>query len=438
MKKLLTLAVAASLSVGVAKAQIELRVAAPREATAGDDFTVTLTIVKQNLAGFARFHQDLPMGFKAEQVSSDNAGAVFSFDDQRVRFLWSDLPENVAELKVSYRIRITNPRLKGTLKLEPARFTYTVDGERKSVEGENFPITVSADASVAPSQTIDLASYLHDEAESADAAPAAAAAPALAAASTDEAAARAQSSDIFAVRQKPYMVDNEYYAILKVTKGELSGYGKIEEEQLTPNFKVEAIETKGALFSTEGNKISFVWINLPSDNEFVIAYKVTPKQTSTPLYINGVFTFSSGGSMESVPVAERNGDFSGEVPVPPLAAAQTEHTHPQPKEQPRQAAQRGLVFKVQLLATKQSVGNSAAVEAYFAKLRITEPVAEEVEPMAQYAYKYVLGPYKRYEQAAAVRDLMWGRGVADAFVTCYYNGDRITIQEALMIANRKH
>ena len=437
MKKLLTIVAAACLSMGIVRAEVGLRLSAPSQVVAGNEFTVTLTISKQNLTGFARFHQDLPKGFEAEQVSNNNEGAVFSFADQRLRLIWANLPEDVAVLKVSYRIRAIDPRLKGNLMLE-GRFTYMVDGERQGTEMERVIVTVSAAPSVAQSQSINIEDYQNGDAEPV----AAASAATVPAAATDEVAtARVPSSNVFVVRQKPYMVDKDYYVNLMVTKGELNGFGKIEEEQLTSNSKVEAIETKGALFSTEGNKISFMWINLPSDNEFVVSYKVTPWQTSSPLNVKGVFTFNNGGNMENIPIAERDVDFSSRVPVPPLAAAQAEQSQQQqPREQPRQTVQRGLVFKVQLLATKQSIGNSAAIEAFFAKYRITEPIVEEVQGFdpTQYAYKYVVGPYKRYEQAAAVRDQMWGKGITDAFVTCYYNGDRITIQEALKISNRKH
>ncbi|MDR2937552.1 MAG: hypothetical protein LBU92_01260, partial [Prevotellaceae bacterium] len=220
-------------------------------------------------------------------------------------------------------------------------------------------------------------------------------------------------------------------------------YGKIEEEQLSSNAKVEAIETKGALFSIEGNKISFMWINLPEDSaDFVISYKVTPWQAGAPLNVKGAFTYNNGGNMETTNIAERDVDFSGSVPVPPLAAAQAQQAMPEPAPAPqpkKQTLQRGLVFKVQLLATKTSVGDDAAIESYFAQYNVTEPVIEEVQGFdpTQFVYKYVVGPFKKYEQAANMRDQMWVRGITDAFVTCYYNGDRITIQEALMIANRK-
>jgi hypothetical protein len=433
MKKFLTVVAAISLSMGVAKAQaVRLNLAVPNQVVAGDAFTVTLTISKQNLTGFARFHQDLPKGFEAEALDTDNDGAVFSFADQRFRLIWANLP-NTPNIEVAYRIRVTDPRLKGYLTLA-GRFTYVIGDERQAADVESVPITVSPSGSVDPSQIIDIEAYQNGDVE-----PVAVAAVNNEVGVEESSSVKVASSSVFVVRQKPYLVDKDYYVNLMVTKGELNGFGKIEEEQLTSNSKVEAIETKGALFSTEGNKISFVWINLPNDNEFVVSYKVTPWQTSSPLNVKGVFTFNNGGNMENVNIAERDVDFSSRVPVPPLAAAQAEQVAPQPREQPRQAQQRGLVFKVQLLATKQSVGNSDAINAYFAKYNISEPIVEEMQGFdpTQFVYKYVVGPFKKYEQAAAVRDMMWAKGISDAFVTCYYNGDRITIQEALMISNRK-
>ncbi|MDR2938414.1 MAG: hypothetical protein LBU92_05705, partial [Prevotellaceae bacterium] len=264
MKKFLTIVAAIGLSMGVAKAAdagVKLNLEVPNQVTAGQTFTVTLTIDKQTLTGFARFHQDLPRGFEAEQIDDNsNAGAVFSFADQRLRLIWATLPEE-SSVKVSYRIRITSARLKGNLTLA-GRFTYVVGDERQAADVESAPIVVTP---VNEQQSIDIEAFQNSDASSTFEAPAAA--PAQAAqqpTATEEVAPTAvASSDVFVVRQKPYMVDKDYYVNLQVTKGALSGYGKIEEEQLSSNAKVEAIETKGALFSIEGNKISFMWINLP-------------------------------------------------------------------------------------------------------------------------------------------------------------------------------
>ncbi|MDR1022218.1 MAG: hypothetical protein LBL94_02945 [Prevotellaceae bacterium] len=469
------MAAAFSLSIGLLQAQgaspVALKISTVHQATAGEDpFTVKVSINKQNTQGFARFHVDLPKGFEADEIESENAGAVFDFRDQRVRFVWANLPEE-HEVSISYRIRITEPRLKGNLSLI-GRFTYTVGSERQIADAA-AQVTIVPSLSVAAAQAIDIEAYQNEDAQPSgatspspqvaaaqatdvEAAPNEAAQPleetspnltpeASAVADSGEVAAAStgssvvKTSGIFAVRQKPYMVDKEYYVNIQITKAQLSGSGRVDEELTASVSKVEAIETKGAQFSVDGTKISFVWTEIPQDTgNFVIAYKVTPWQGNAPLSVQGMFTYSdNSGNASSVNIVEREVDFSIYVPVPPLAAAASQAPEaPLVNQKESQPVQRGLVFKVQLLATRQPVKNR---DAYFSRYNITEAVAEEVYEFdpRQYTYKYVVGPFKKYEQAQKYRDLAWRKGITDAFVTCYYNGNRITIQEALMISNKK-
>jgi hypothetical protein len=211
----------------------------------------------------------------------------------------------------------------------------------------------------------------------------------------------------------------------------------VDEELSASVSKIEAIETKGALFLIDGNKISFVWTKMPEDTgNFVIAYKVVPWQGTGQLSIQGSFTYNNGESQATVAIVEREVDFSIHVPVPPLEAVSQALEAPSALKKANQTSQRGLVFKVQLLATQQPVQN---FEDYFKQYSITDIVTEEKydADARQYIYKYVVGPFRRYEQAQNYRNQVWRKGITDAFVTCYYNGDRITIQEALMISNKK-
>ncbi|MDR0711321.1 MAG: hypothetical protein LBF67_03110 [Prevotellaceae bacterium] len=446
MKKLLFIVAALVFSINRLQAeelptQVSLNMVAPNQAIAGESFVVNLSIANQNAKGFARFHTDLPKGFTAEQTSAENAGAEFSFIDQRVRFIWANLPETPT-INISYRIRITDPRLKGNLMLS-GRFTYMVGVERQAVEAETN-VNVAPSPPEAAAQAIDIEAYQTENGETWTPAlpPLPSATPLSGAPETANARngnGEASAAGIFAVRQKPYMVDNEYYVNIQLTKASLSGSGRIDETLSAPVSKIEAIETKGALFQIDDNnaKISFVWTEIPQDTgNFVIAYKVVPWQGTTPLSIQGVFTYTDSVGRTSINVVEREVDFSIYVPVPPLAAATQEIETLPTQKKASQSAQRGLIFKVQLLATRQPVQDYSA---YFRQYSITDLVTEERydDDARQYTYKYVVGPFKKYEQAQNYRNQVWRKGITDAFVTCYYNGDRITIQEALMISNRK-
>ncbi|MDR2814497.1 MAG: hypothetical protein LBB79_07600 [Prevotellaceae bacterium] len=455
MKKLLVLVVASTFSMNQLQAedmpaQVALQMDAPQQVRAGESFVVNLSITNQNVKGFARFHTDLPKGFEAEQIDTENAGAEFSFIDQRVRFIWPNLPETPT-INISYRIRITDPRLQGKLHLS-GRFTYMAGLERQASEAETETV-VAPSPQVEAGQAISIEDYQAENVQQWTGAsqPPASQPSAAFPSNTPEAstASRRRSetntANIFAVRQKPYMVDNEYYVNIQIAKGSLSGSGRIDETLSASVSKIEEIETKGALFRKDGSntKISFVWTELPQDTgNFVIAYKVVPWQGTEPLSIQGVFTYSGRAGSDSmseasVKVVERAVDFSVHVPVPPLAAASQTFEAPPAQKKVSHTMQRGLVFKVQLLATRQPVQDFA--DYFRQQYNINDLVTEEKldTDERQYPYKYVIGPFRKYEQAQSYRNQVWRKGITDAFVTCYYNGDRITIQEALMISNRK-
>ena len=74
----------------------------PSGIKAGDEFTVTLNINKSAIKGFARLQQDLPKGFTAFEIESK--GADFIFENQRINFIWVNLPEE-NDFTISYKIK---------------------------------------------------------------------------------------------------------------------------------------------------------------------------------------------------------------------------------------------------------------------------------------------------------------------------------------------
>lgn len=132
------------LALQIFPGNISLEMDVPSEVNAGDEFEVKITLNKGDLESFSRFQQEIPAGLTA--ISGTSANADFTFEDNRVRLIWLRLPEQ-EEVTVSYRVRV-DERLKGTFDLT-GQFSYIDNNERKSVDLESVPVTIL------PSQTID-------------------------------------------------------------------------------------------------------------------------------------------------------------------------------------------------------------------------------------------------------------------------------------------
>ena len=87
------------------------------------EFTVELTIKKNSNTGFAKLQETIPNGFIATAIEVKNG--VFSFTDQKAKFLWMNLPEE-KEFKVSYKVKV-NDNISGS---------YYINGEFVYIENE--------------------------------------------------------------------------------------------------------------------------------------------------------------------------------------------------------------------------------------------------------------------------------------------------------------
>ncbi len=68
--------------------------------------------------------------------------------------------------------------------------------------------------------------------------------------------------------------ESEFEIELIINKTDVSGFAKIVQE-LPEGFTAEAIETQGASFTFNDNKVKLIWMALPEADEFSIKYRVT-------------------------------------------------------------------------------------------------------------------------------------------------------------------
>jgi hypothetical protein len=113
-------------------------------------------------------------------------------------------------------------------------------------------------------------------------------------------------------------------------------------------------------------------------------------------------------------------------------AAKPKTTTPPARSTSIPAPERGITYKVQITAAHKEVG-----KAYFqARHRYSGDFSIERH---QGWIKYVTGSYANYKDARdqRVNFVQAGHNFPGPFVTAYNNGERITVQEALLISNQK-
>lgn len=424
---------------------VTVKVSAPGTVVAGNTVEIEVQINKGDLMGFARYQVDLPNGVVASPV--ERAFADFSFKDNTLKLIWLNLPpEEVITIKYSLKI---NERLKGDLDLA-GTFSFIENNQRKQAVDPSMLLAIEPSPNVEPRLLVDV-----KDADQKLTAPL----PHL-----------ATEKLIAALRQTPYAdVNNNLIVNLVINKEDTDKYAKIEEV-VPAGFRAENIEGKGGIFSFRDQTVKFIWMNLPPEPTFTISYKLIPVQPDAAAspQIAGVFSYLNNDMTQSVNVIQSDFDpntltknelltIASTSPVtqpatvtPPVTTPVATPVATRPEQQPvsRPVAERpqlaartqvmsqlepetGIYYRVQLAAGHKPVN----VNRYFRRLNVVDEVRTEIHDGW---IKYSIGSYYDYKAARDYRVHIWNTTpVKDAFVAAYNNGNRITVQEALMVTNHK-
>ncbi|MFN4235492.1 MAG: hypothetical protein ACK4IK_11885 [Bacteroidia bacterium] len=108
------------------------------------EIIVNITVNKGAIAGFAKLQETLPVGFTATNIEASQG--VFSFVDQKAKFLWMSLPAEPT-IKVSYKITVA-PGITGVYYLN-GEFSYVENDETKKSIIERQEINLDATPAIA-------------------------------------------------------------------------------------------------------------------------------------------------------------------------------------------------------------------------------------------------------------------------------------------------
>lgn len=446
---------------------------APATMQAGTEVKVTVTIDKGSLNGFAKLQIDLPEGLSANAI--ETKGASFTFAEGKAKFIWMALP-NQPQFKVTYTLS-ASASASGSLPIT-GKFSYIEDNERKTEEMPTASITITGTALVQdPTPPTPEATVAADNAN--DVTFAGGGAP-VTAAPVDVPAAQGiapqqGAGGISATRTITPTSADEMLVEVLVNKGDIRGFGKLQET-IPAGFTALEKTSSEAIFTAQDRIVKFVWLNLPQSREVKVVYKLRANgQPEGEYTVNGEFgyllndqtqkavvgssTFWTGAKalaeierrkaeeaaaalaaqVANAPSTTTTTEVARTATPEPVAQAQPARTEDRPKAEPKPkltgnvpAPETGITYKVQISAAHREVGGE-----YFAQRHrfLGDFSIERHEGWI----KYVTGRHAEYRGARDQREglVSAGHEFPGPFVTAYNNGQRITVQEALMISNQR-
>ena len=437
----------------------------PSTVKAGESFIATVTIAPNGEMGYLRYDLNLPNDWVVEKV--ETAGAIFQFEKQTAKFSWAQVGD-VKELIISFKI-FAPSYITGNFSFKN-QLTYTAD---------NLPVNIKlAPIAINVKEGIGNNSPLNEMAI------------------TDS--IRKPNAKVNLTRVVPAeLVDKTFIVELILEKGDLNSFGKIED-YLPAGCTAKVIKADGADFKFEKGIVKFSWYVLPIRQSLRVQYIVTvPKNINGAQLISGNFSYIENESGKLLGIAPSTVTMKEQeiivknTQIEQPVAAKVEEKQPvvakvvvkQPvavKEVLKQAEPAKVVVKKEIkknvdtptfatrkitdsnvaanrkvVATKKElkaepstttlVGVSYSVQIA-AMLRLVSPsyykkiyglTGDVKTEQVNGLNKYTNGSFADYNGAHDQRNEIRTNGGTDAFVTAYNNGNRITVQEALMITTQK-
>ena len=427
----------------------------PAMMTPGSRSLVQVTINKGAVQGFSKLELELPTGFTATPV--DIKGASFTFSSQKAKFVWMTLPSD-ANFTITYYLEST-PNVEGPFEIEGA-FSYVKENKRIDFKIPSKTIILKKGLEPTPEQAAQMLPGVRKEAE---------------------------VIELVCTRTLSKVSSTEYMVHLKVTNNNIKGFGKILET-LPDNCKSEIINDGGAVITQVGNTIKFVWFEVPIATSFEVLYKVLCLSPVGVPAIKGLISYTDEGNPITIEVVqapytedmlatnntttqqptdtlqnnnttENNTAQSNEPVISNPATADTTvksvATNTPPKkiesvvtvkkaeplasnktDKPQVTSipspEKGITYKVQILAAHRVVDKT-----YFQnKFSFAEKF--NIENHEGWV-KYTTGGYSEYKDARDARVRITGESakLPGPFVTAYNDGERVTVQEALLITKQQ-
>ena len=461
----------------------------PAKFEPGKEYLVEVQIHKGTIGGFARLQQEFPKGVNLQAVNI--GGATFSFSGTTLKMIWTSLPSE-ADFKISYKVTVDAALTAALDKVGTGKFSYVLDNVKQTVDITDGPMTgLSANGGSSNGNgTSGTTAGANGGAGNGGAGGLALGNGGTAAAAGNTGAA-VDASALTCDRTITQNPAGDYTVNLVIHRGTIKGFCKLQEN-LPAGIAAASVQNAGASFNFAEQKVKLVWIQLPAEGDVKVSYKLTGKpKTNT---IDGFISYLDNDATRKYTISPSTIPVSGSLAAAPTgngtvgagagataatggtaatgatagagatattggtagagATATTGGTasnrskesktnNPTEKKSAPKAEDLSafnnapdknntakVLFKVQICALRRS----GVAASYFSNSYGLSNIGTELH---EGWTKYTIGGTAEYKIARDLRESTRGKGVPNPFVTAYNLGKRITVQEALMIANQQ-
>lgn len=438
----------------------------PANVKPGTEVTAEVTIKKGSLGGFAKLQIEVPAGVTIKE--SENKGGNFSFSGTVGKWIWTGVPSD-AEFTVKFLIS-ADATVSGPKPIT-AKYSY-VENNNKQV-AEMPPVEVIfGDGAVSTENKTPETNTTSTSPETKTTVPTNTVASNTPSTTPENTGNQEPNSPVSAVRTiSKGSVANEWNIEIKINKDGIKGFARYSDD-LPEGFTAKQGKTDGSSFSVADNKVKFVWVNVPNSEEILISYtlngvqnektqlkgefsyleknqsksyKLTPEKlpanaaenvVNTNTTVPTETTTTTAANTPTTPtenntVNTNTTSTAANTPTENTTANNTTNTNTTTPEDNTPKTNSAISYGVQIGAfSNANVTNKALSRLY----SISEPIRSEMDNGLT---KFVVGKFGEYKGARDHRENVKNKGVTGAFVTAYNGPRRISVQEALMIANQK-
>ena len=353
----------------------------------GNTHTIEVTIDKEGIEGFSRIQEYVPMGGKVTKLETQNAS--FSFVKNKARFVWMAVPQDQV-LTITYEVDLSGASVQDVKEIY-GEFSYLDDGQTVKKDilfGDEMMASNEGSTESSSTESSSTEGSSSTESSSGNTGSGTnAVVPTTGSGNTsNEGSATTESQE----EETETMAQDEARSDTETTETQTETAAQ-QEETTEETVEEDVVLTENLNTSTEEE--------VETEEEVV----ETTEEENTSTEDNTQLTSASTGD-------ESKGTIPSPIPAPNT----------------------GVNYRVQIAA-----GHNIVDAAYFQKKHNWSQ--EFILENHQGWVKYTTGSYLVYRDARDSReDINAGGYQFDGpFVTAYNNGERITVQEALMITRQK-